>query len=126
MKDSAILREFISIFTLFVEVTTRTQAEECVSISLVAPSILIGIYYELENELKLYKYTSSLCNALINSLKERFGGLLLNVEIPVDDNIKRRSTFELFSDDIFLISSFLDAQFRLRWILQSALSQDIK
>ncbi|CAF3334021.1 unnamed protein product [Rotaria sp. Silwood2] len=125
MKDLAILREFISILTLFVEATTRTQAEQCVSISLVAPSIL-GIYYDLENELKLCKYTSSLCNALINSLKERFGGLLLNLEIPVDGHIKRRSTFELFSDDIFLISSFLDGQFRLRWILQSALSQDIK
>ncbi|CAF2196729.1 unnamed protein product [Rotaria magnacalcarata] len=75
MKDSAILRQFISIFTLFVEATTRTQAEECVLISLLAPSIL-GIYYDLENELKLCKYTSSLCNALINSLKERFGGLL--------------------------------------------------
>ncbi|CAF4311463.1 unnamed protein product [Rotaria magnacalcarata] len=75
MKDSAILRQFISIFTLFIEATTRTQAEECVSISLLGPSIL-GIYYDLENELKLCKYTSSLCNALINSLKERFGGLL--------------------------------------------------
>ncbi|CAF1276570.1 unnamed protein product [Rotaria sordida] len=125
MKDLAVLREFISIFTLLVEATNRTQAEQCVSISLVAPSVL-GIYYDLENELKLCKYISSLCNALIISLKERFGGLLLNLGIPVDDHIKRRSTFHLFSDDIFLISSFLDGQFRLRWILQSPLSQDIK
>ncbi|CAF1479560.1 unnamed protein product, partial [Rotaria sordida] len=79
-----------------------------------------------ENELKLCKYTSSLCNVLLKSLKERFGGLLLNLEIPVDDHLKHRSTFHLFSDDIFLISSFLDGQFRLRWILQSALSQDTK
>jgi hypothetical protein len=125
MKDLAVLGEFISIFTLFVEATTRTQAEQCVSISLVAPSIL-GIYYDLENEVKLCKYTSSLCNTLINSLKQRFGGLLLNLEIPVDDHIKRRSTFHLFSDNVFLISTFLDGQFRLRWILQSALSQDRK
>ncbi|CAF1416363.1 unnamed protein product [Rotaria sordida] len=66
MKDLAVLREFISIFTLFAEATTRTQAEKCVSISLVVPSIL-GIHYDLENELKLYKYTSSLCNALLKS-----------------------------------------------------------
>jgi hypothetical protein len=125
MKDLGILREFISVFTLFAEATTRTQAEQSVSISLVAPSIL-GIYYDLENELKLCKYTSSLCSTLINSLKERFGGLLLNLEIPVDDQIKRRNTFNLFSDDLFLISSFLDGQFRLRWILQSALPQDSK
>jgi len=124
-KDLSILREFISIFTLFVEATTRTQAEQCISISLVAPSIL-GIYYDLENELKLCKYTSSLCNTLLKSLKERFGGLLLNLEIPIDDHLKRRTTFHLFSDDIFLISSFLDGKFRLRWILQSALPQDTK
>ncbi|CAF4586615.1 unnamed protein product, partial [Rotaria magnacalcarata] len=48
-----------------------------------------------------------------------------NLEIPVDDHIKRRSIFELFSGDIFLISSFFDEQFRLRWILQAVLSQDI-
>jgi hypothetical protein len=125
MKDLGILREFISVFTLFAEATTRTQAEQSVAISLVAPSIL-GIYYALENELKLCKYTGSLCSTLINSLKERFGGLLLNLEIPVDDQIKRRNTFNLFSDDLFLISSFLDGQFRLRWILQSALPQDSK
>ncbi|CAF5024830.1 unnamed protein product, partial [Rotaria magnacalcarata] len=40
MKDSAILRQFISIFTLFVEATTRTQAEECVLISLLTLSVM--------------------------------------------------------------------------------------
>jgi len=125
MKDLVILREFISIFALFAEATTRTQAEQCVSISLVAPSVL-GIYYDLENESKLCKYTSSLCDTLMKSLKERFGGLLMNLEIPVDDHIKHRNTFDLFSDDLFFISSFLDGQFRLRWILQSALPEDVK
>ncbi|CAF5227804.1 unnamed protein product, partial [Rotaria magnacalcarata] len=33
-KDLAVLREFISIFTLFAEATTRTQAEQSISISL--------------------------------------------------------------------------------------------
>ncbi|CAF5059114.1 unnamed protein product, partial [Rotaria socialis] len=36
-KDLAVLREFISIFTLFAEATTRTQAEQSISISLVGP-----------------------------------------------------------------------------------------
>jgi hypothetical protein len=125
MKDLAILRQFISIFTLFVKATIRTQAEDCVSISLVAPSIM-GIYFDIENESKSCKYTSSLCNTLLKSLKERFSGFLLNLGIPVDDHLKRRTIFHLFSDDIFLISAFLDGKFRLRWILQSSLSQDVK
>ncbi|CAF4521992.1 unnamed protein product, partial [Rotaria sp. Silwood2] len=69
--------------------TTRTQSEKCVFISLVTPSI-VEIYYDLENELKLYKYTSSICNALFKSVKERFGGLLLNLEKPVDDYLKHQ------------------------------------
>ena len=116
-KDLTILREFVSVFALFSEATTRAQTEQCVSISLVAPSI-IGIYYDLENELKSCKYA--------NSLKERFGGLLINLEILVDNHSSRKNTFDLFSDEIFLISSFLDGQFRLRWVLQSALPEDSK
>ena len=52
--------------------------------SLVVPGIL-GIYYVLENELKSCKYANSLCQQLMNSLKERFGGLLINLEIVTDD-----------------------------------------
>ncbi|CAF1396264.1 unnamed protein product [Rotaria magnacalcarata] len=121
----AVLREFISIFTLFAEATTRTQAEQSISISLVGPSIL-AIYYDLENESRICKHTKPLCHALMTSLLARFGGFLLNLEIPVDDHVKHRNTFNLFSDDIFLVASFLDGQFRLRWIIQSALPLDTK
>ncbi|CAF1531206.1 unnamed protein product [Adineta ricciae] len=124
-KDTAILREFVSVFTLSAEATTRTQIEKDVSISLVGPSI-IGIYFDLENEGKSCKYTGALCKALIISLQQRFGGLLINLELPVDTSLKRRSTFSLFSDELFLIAPFLDGQFRLKWITQSGLSQDIK
>jgi hypothetical protein len=124
-KDTAILREFVSVFTLSAEATTRTQIEKDVSISLVGPSIL-GIHFDLENEGKSCKYTGALCKALIISLQQRFGGLLINLELPVDTSLKRRSTFSLFSDEIFLIAPFLDGQFPLKWITQSALCQDVK
>ncbi|CAF1432904.1 unnamed protein product [Adineta ricciae] len=120
-----VLREFISIFTSFAEATTKTQAEQSISISLVVLSVL-GIYFDLENESKVCKYSGSLCTMLIYSLKRRFGGLLLSLEVPVDDSIKRRSTFYLFSDDIFLICSFLAGKFRLRSILKLALPEETK
>ena len=44
----------------------------------------------------------------MTSLLERFRGLFLNLEIPVDDHVKHRNTFKLFSDDIFLVVTFLD------------------
>ena len=125
VKDIAILREFVSIFALFAEATTQTQTGSSVSVSLVAPSIL-GIYFDLESEAKVCKYTGPLCAVLLRSMKQRFGGLLLNLELPVENNLKRRNTFSLFSDGLFLIATFLDAQFKLRWITQSALEDDTK
>lgn len=125
IKDIAILREFISIFALFAEATVQTQTGSGVSVSLVAPSVL-GIYFDLENERNVCKYSGSLCAVLLQSMKQRFGGLLLNLELPVESNLKRRNTFPLFSDDLFLVATFLDAQFKLRWITQSALDDDTK
>ena len=125
VKDISILREFLSIFALFAEATIQTQTGSNVSISMVAPSVL-GIYFDLENEAKVCKYTGSLCTSLLKSLKQRFGGLLLNLDIPVSSSLKHRNTFSLFSDEIFLISTFVDAQFKLRWITQSELEDAIK
>ena len=60
------------------------------------------------------------------SLLERFDGLFLNLEIPIDNHVKHRNTFNRFSDDICLVATFLDGQFRLRWVIQTHLPQDAK
>ena len=38
----------------------------------------------------------------MTSLLERFDSLFLNLEIPVDDCVKHRNTFSLFSYDMLL------------------------
>ena len=122
-RDIIILQEFASIFALFAEATTRTQIEKSPSISLVAPSIL-SIYFDLEHEHSNCKYLGSLCRTLLNSLRERFGGLLERCEV-FDDNIiktKKRSTYDLYKDDVYLIAPFLDGRFKLKWVLASDLS----
>ncbi|CAF2309235.1 unnamed protein product [Rotaria sp. Silwood2] len=121
-RDIIILKEFASIFALFVEVTTRTQIENSASISLVAPSIL-SIYFDLEREVRNCKYLESLCLTLLISLHERFGRLLERCEIFSDNNmkIKKRST-----SDLYLIASFLDGRFKLKWVLASDLSESTK
>ena len=63
-KDIAVLHEFLSIFALFAETTVQTQTGSGVSVSLVAPSVL-GIYFDLENERNVCKYSSSLCAVLL-------------------------------------------------------------
>ncbi|CAF4794943.1 unnamed protein product [Rotaria socialis] len=126
-RDIIILQEFASIFALFAEATTRTQIENSASISLVAPSVL-SIYYDLEHEQANCKYLGSLCRTLIISLHERFGGLLERCEVFADSNmkIKKRSTSDLYKDDIYLIAPFLDGRFKLKWVVASNLSESTK
>ena len=126
-RDISILQEFASIFALFAEATTRTQVETSASISMVAPSIL-SIYFDLEHEQINCKYLGSLCRTLLNSLQERFGGLLERCEVFVDHSIKtkKRSTCDLYKDDLYLIAPFLDGQFKLRWLDASDLTDYAK
>ncbi|CAF4068078.1 unnamed protein product, partial [Rotaria sordida] len=122
-RDIVILQEFASIFALFAEATTRAQSETSASISLIAPSIL-SIYFDLERERTNCKYLGSLCRTLLKSLHERFGGLLERCEIFGDNDmkIKKRSTSDLYKDDVYLIAPFLDGRFKLKWVLASDLS----
>ena len=124
-RDIAILNEFISVFALLAEACTRAQADQAASISLVAPSLL-EIYFDLESEQTSLKYTGGLCKALMKSMQERFGGLFKHLGLPVDGIAKSRSTAELFGDFLFLMAPFLDAQFGLRWVLCSKLSEETK
>ncbi|CAF1038353.1 unnamed protein product [Didymodactylos carnosus] len=125
-KDLAILNEFVSLFAHFAEATIKTQADKSPSISLVAPSSL-GIYLDLQNELQNNcNHTLALCKVLLNPLKSRFGGLLEKLYINIDDSILKRSTYDPYSDNIFLISSLHDAKFKLNWIINSSLPESDK
>ena len=78
-RDIIRLQEFASVFALFAEATTRTQAENSVSILLVSPSIL-SIYFDLEQEQGKCKYLGLLCRTLLISLHERLVDCLSDVE----------------------------------------------
>ena len=125
VRDWSVLNEFISLLALFGEATTITQAQNSPSISLVAPSIL-SIYFDLINEQTNLVYTKPLCNTLLPSLIGRFGGLLEELHIDIDMTVKKKKTYDLYRDPIFLVSSFLDGKFKLRWITDSFLSDDEK
>ena len=126
-RDIIILREFASVFALFAEATRRSQIDMSASISLFAPCIL-SIYFDLEREQANCKYLGPLCRTLLNSLSERFGGLLERCEIFGNSSIKvkKRSTRYLYKDDFYLIAPFLGGRFKLKWVLGSELSDSAK
>lgn len=124
-RDITMLNEFVSIFALIAEVSTKIQAEESASISLVAPSLL-EIFFDLQSEYTVLKYCGGLCKAMLNSLQDRFGGFFKQFNLSVDNVLRSRSTYELYGDSIFLIAPFLDARFGYRWIMHSKLEEETK
>ncbi|CAF1684276.1 unnamed protein product [Rotaria magnacalcarata] len=125
LRDLSMLNEFVSLLTLIGEATTATQAEHSPSISLVGPSI-VSIYYDLINERNNVTYTTTFCNALLSSLIARFGGLLKSLNIEFDMPVQKKGTYDLYEDPIFLVSSFLDGKFKLKWITESGLPEEEK
>jgi hypothetical protein len=124
-KDYQMLNEFVLLLTLFADATTITQAENTPSISFIAPTVLT-IYYDLLNEQSNVLYTSSLCHTLLTSLISRFGGLLEELGVSIDKSIKQKSSSDLYRDQIFIYSSFLDGKFKLHWIVESSLPSETK
>lgn len=116
-SDYQALSEFINLLSLFAQATNATQAQNTPSISMVAPSIL-SIYCDLLVEQTNLKYTSSLCQSLLESLLSRFGGMLEQMLLPIDiaEKKKNKKFYDLFKDPVFLIAPFLDGRFRLSWI----------
>jgi len=118
--DYQTLNEFASLLTLFAEATTTTQTQNAPSISIVAPSIL-SIYDDLLLERTNIKYTSSLCECLLDSLLSRFGGMLEEMLLVIDipEKKKNKKFYDVFKDPVFLVAPFLDGRFRLNWISSS-------
>ncbi|CAF1482350.1 unnamed protein product [Rotaria magnacalcarata] len=124
-KDYQMLNEFLSLLTLFAEATILTQSENTPSISFIAPTVLT-IYHDLLYEQSNILYTSSLCSSLLNSLVSRFGGLLEELGVIIDKSILQKSSSELYRDQIFIYSPFLDGKFKLHWIMESSLPLETK
>jgi hypothetical protein len=128
-RDLVMLNEFVALLSLLAEVTITTQRQNSPSISFVAPSIL-AIYLDLKNEKNNIQHTTPLCNALISSLLSRFGGLLEQLEIDVNETgiefQKKKQFYDLYKDPVFLFTPFLDGMFKLDWIIESSLPDPAK
>ncbi|CAF3849642.1 unnamed protein product [Rotaria magnacalcarata] len=127
--DLDVLNEFICLLSLIAEVTTKIQQENSPSISLIAPSIL-AIYSDLKKEKNNIHYTNVLCDALLSSLLSRFGGLLEQLQIDLNetgvDFKENKRFYNLYEDPVFLFTPFLDGMFKLGWITKSSLPDPAK
>jgi hypothetical protein len=127
-KNKEVLDEFMTLLCLFNEATILTQADQTVTISMVGP-ILLNLLTDLEQERKKPERIYLMCDALISSLKTRFGGFYKHFSIETDNcKVKintNANTSCLYGDPIFLMSAVLDGRFKFQWINDCTLLSDL-
>ena len=127
-KNKEVLDEFMTLLYLFNEATVLIQADQTVTISMVGP-ILLNLLSDLELERKKSERVYLMCDALISSLKTRFGGFYKHFSIDTDNcKVKintNANTSCLYGDPIFLMSAVIDGRFKFQWINDCTLLSDL-
>ncbi|CAF1583799.1 unnamed protein product [Rotaria magnacalcarata] len=127
-KNKEVLDELLALLYLFNEATVLTQADQTVTISMVGP-ILLNLLSDLELERKKSERVYLMCDALISSLKTRFGGFYKHFSIETDNcKVKintNANTSCLYGDPIFLMSAVVDGRFKFQWINDCTLLSDV-
>ncbi|CAF3769998.1 unnamed protein product [Rotaria sp. Silwood1] len=103
-KNKEVLDEFVILLCLFNEATILTQADQTIAISVVE-SILLNLLSDLELERKKSERIYLLCDALISSLKTRFGGFYKHFSIETDNFLDGRFKFQWINDCVLLSDS---------------------
>ncbi|CAM4961709.1 unnamed protein product [Rotaria socialis] len=127
-KNKEVLDEFMTLLYLFNEATVLIQADQTVTISMVGP-ILLNLLSDLELERKKSERVYLMGDALISSLKTRFGGFYKHFSIDTDNcKVKintNANTSCLYGDPIFLMSAVIDGRFKFQWINDCTLLSDL-
>ena len=115
-KEIIQLRELIDILGPFCEATDMTQGDKSISISCVVPIVLVLRRKLMEKQGKPSHYPT-MVTALLNSLNERFHGLLLKLNLINRQEAEAVPTRDLsFDDDLYVCAAALDPKFGFRWI----------
>ncbi|CAF3105939.1 unnamed protein product [Rotaria sp. Silwood2] len=110
-RDLSMLQEFVALLSLFAEATTATQRQNSPSISFVTSSVL-AIYFDLIDEKKNIQYATALCDALLSPLLLKFGGLLEQMEVDLNElNINfqmNKKFYDPYKDPVFFLHSSME------------------
>ncbi|CAL8254805.1 unnamed protein product [Boreogadus saida] len=111
VREWNLMKELLDVLKPFGEATDLTQGENVVTISSVLPSVL-SLNHHLEKLKSEVTFLRGLVRALQASLKTRFLGIFINVEMDSNqDGISAP-----FSDPVYLKAAALDPVFSLQWV----------
>jgi len=63
------------------------------------------------------KFCNPVCNALLSSLRRRFSGMLIRLQLHSEVSVDVNSL--PFGSDIYVIASFFDPHFKFNWVSDS-------
>ena len=108
------LQELVDLLDPFMDATSLTEGDKIVTITCALPSVLALVKHLKEIKSRL-KYCSPVCTALLASVCRRFDGMLQRVQVAKVHRVPDVSN-QPFGSDIYIISTFFDPRFQLRWI----------
>jgi len=111
-KDIGLLGEVVRILLHFCEATDLTQGDKTVTISCVTP-IVLSLDKQLQQPSNL---CSSFVSALRSSLRDRFAGIFVQLEIINPGACHDESSTSRFNSCLFLIASALDPVYAFHWL----------
>lgn len=114
------LKELVDILEPFLDATDLTQGQKVVTISAVVPCIL-SLNHHLHSMHVQVRYLSGLVKVLEESLKKRFKGVFVNVQMEeCSDDVDGLP----FGDFVYIVAALLDPAFCLLWLEHDALTPD--
>ena len=113
-REYSQLAELVEVLDTFLEATQLTEGEKVVTISFALPSVL-SIVKQLQDMIdkQQLKFCNALRKELLRSLRRRFKGMLMRMQVQVQqDDINSMP----FSSDIYIIATFFDPRFKFQWL----------
>ena len=115
-REYSQLAELVEVLDTFLKATQLTEGEKVVTISFALPSVL-SIVKQLQDMIdkQQLKFCNVLCKELLRSLCRRFQGMLMRMQVHVQqDDIN--STCMPFSSEIYITATFFDPRFKFQWL----------
>lgn len=116
-KEFAMLHELVDLLQPFAEATELTQGDSYATVSCVVPCVvaLDNFLMDLLNGRAVHHVI--IARALQESLRRRFRGLFERITIlPSQTNLRTSSDDFTYNAMLYLIASFLDANYGLLWL----------
>jgi len=100
---------------VYVQITTLIQGDQYPTIGCVVPSIL-GLLKSMNSMVRTVKYHVGFVRSLLESVTQRFSGLLVNLKISEPHSSTSNAKPLPFSERIYVVAASMDPNYGFVWL----------